>query len=247
LPLKNCKANLVLPIFIINLVVLNEGDTMKKGILSCFGVLFVAAILISGCSKPEEKKAETPPVQKQTVQEKAPAVKQEMAEKAEPTVEPATMTDKAIDVAVDVTLEQFKKDIKGGDEFLKNAKGVLVFPSDFKAGLGIGGEYGEGALRIGGKTVDYYSTAAASIGFQLGMQTKRIIIVFMQDGALKKFRESKGWEAGIDGSIALVELGAGGTIDTTTIKDPILGFVFGNKGLMFNLTLEGSKYTKIVR
>ena len=255
---------------------------MKKGILSGLGVLFVAAILISGCSKPEEKKAEAPPVQKQTVQEKAPAVKQETAEKAEPTaekaeptvepatmtdkdaeptvepatmtdkdaepaVEPATMTDKAIDVAVDVTLEQFKKDIKGGDEFLKSAKGVLVFPSVFKAGVGVGGEYGEGALRIGGKTVDYYSTAAASIGFQLGMQTKRIIIVFMQDGALKKFRESKGWEAGVDGSIALVELGAGGTIDTTNIKDPILGFVFGNKGLMFNLTLEGSKYTKIVR
>ena len=234
---------------------------MKKGILGGFGVLFCVAILISGCSKPEEKKAEAPPVEKQVVQEKAPAVKQETAEKAEPTaekaeptaekaepaVEPATMTDKAIDVAVDVTLEQFKKDIKGGDEFLKSAKGVLVFPSVFKAGVGIGGEYGEGALRIGGKTVDYYSTAAASIGFQLGMQTKRIIIVFMQDGALKKFRESKGWEAGVDGSIALVELGAGGTIDTTTIKDPILGFVFGNKGLMFNLTLEGSKYTKIVR
>jgi lipid-binding SYLF domain-containing protein len=243
-----------LPVLIINLVVLKEGDTMKKGILSGLGVLFVAAILISGCSKPEEKKAEAPPVQKQTVQEKAPAVKQETAEKAEPTaekseptVEPATMTDKAIDVAVDVTLEQFKKDIKGGDEFLKTAKGVLVFPSVFKAGVGVGGEYGEGALRIGGKTVDYYSTAAASIGFQLGMQTKRIIIVFMQDGALKKFRESKGWEAGVDGSIALVELGAGGTIDTTNIKDPILGFVFGNKGLMFNLTLEGSKYTKIVR
>jgi lipid-binding SYLF domain-containing protein len=236
-----------LPVFIINLVVLKEGDTMKKGILSCFGVLFVAAILISGCSKPEEKKAEAPPVQKQTVQEKAPAVKQETVEKAEPTVEPATMTDKAIDVAVDVTLEQFKKDIKGGDEFLKSAKGVLVFPSVIKAGIGIGGEYGEGALRIGGKTVDYYSTAAASIGFQLGIQSKRIILVFMQDGALKKFRESKGWEAGVDGSVALIELGAGGTIDTTTIKDPIIGFVFGNKGLMFNLTLEGSKYTKIVR
>ena len=234
---------------------------MKKGILSGLGVLFVAAILISGCSKPEEKKAEAPPVQKQTVQEKAPAVKQETAEKAEPTaekaeptaekaeptVEPATMTDKAIDVAVDVTLEQFKKDIKGGDEFLKSAKGVLVFPSVFKAGVGIGGEYGEGALRIGGKTVDYYSTAAASIGFQLGAQSKRIIIVFMQDDALKKFRESKGWEAGVDGSVALIEVGAGGTIDTTTIKDPIIGFVFGNKGLMYNLTLEGSKYTKIVR
>ena len=226
---------------------------MKNGILGSFGVLFVVAILISGCSKPEEKKAEAPPVEKQTVQEKAPVVKQEMEEKVEPTVESAPMTDqttkegKAIDISVDMTLEQFNKDIKGGDEFLKSAKGVLVFPSVIKAGVGVGGEYGEGALRIGGKTADYYNTAAASIGFQLGIQSKRIIIVFMQDDALKKFRESKGWEAGVDGSVALIELGAGGTIDTTTIKDPIIGFVFGNKGLMFNLTLEGSKYTKIVR
>jgi lipid-binding SYLF domain-containing protein len=152
-----------------------------------------------------------------------------------------------IDTSVDVALEQFEKDIKGGNEFLKSAKGLLVFPSVIKAGIGIGGEYGEGALRIGGLTVDYYSTAAASIGFQLGAQSKKIIIVFMQDDALKKFRESKGWEAGVDGSVALIELGAGGTLDTTNIKSPIVGFVFGNKGLMFNLTLEGSKYTKIVR
>jgi len=154
---------------------------------------------------------------------------------------------KEIDVSVDVTLEQFGKDIKGGKEFLNSAKGVLVFPSVIKAGIGIGGEYGEGALRTGGKTVDYYSTAAASFGFQLGAQSKRVILVFMQDSALKKFRDSSGWEAGVDGSVALVELGAGGTIDTTNIKDPIVGFVFGQKGLMYNLTLEGSKYTKIKR
>jgi lipid-binding SYLF domain-containing protein len=152
-----------------------------------------------------------------------------------------------IDTSVNMALEQFEKDIKGGSEFLKSAKGILVFPSVIKAGIGLGGEYGEGALRINGLTVDYYSTAAASIGFQLGAQSKRIIIVFVQDDALKKFRESKGWEAGVDGSVALIELGAGGTLDTTNIKSPIVGFVFGNKGLMFNLTLEGSKYTKIVR
>ena len=154
---------------------------------------------------------------------------------------------KEIDVRVDTALERFNNDIKGGKEFLKTAKGVLVFPSVIKAGIGIGGEYGEGALRINGKTVDYYSTAAASIGFQLGAQSKTVIVVFMQDDALKKFRASSGWEAGVDGSVALIELGAGGTIDTTNIKRPIVGFVFGNKGLMYNLTLEGSKYTKIVR
>jgi len=227
---------------------------MKKVLLGSFGVLFLAAILISGCSKPEEKKAEAPPVEKQTVQEKAPAVKEEVAEKvepaaekAEPTVESATMTGTAIDVAVDMTLEQFKKDIKGGDEFLKSAKGVLVFPKVIKAGFVVGGSYGEGALRIGGKTVDYYNTVAASFGFLAGAQSVQVIMIFMQEDALKKFQESKGWEAGVDGSVTLIEIGASGTIDTTTIKDPIVGFVFGNKGLMADLSLAGSKYTKIVR
>lgn len=154
---------------------------------------------------------------------------------------------KEIDISVDVALDQFKKDIKGGEEFLNGAKGVLVFPSVVKAGIGIGGEYGEGALRIDGKTADYYSTAGASFGFQLGAQSMRVILVFMQEDALKKFRNSAGWEAGVDGSVALVELGGGGAIDTTNIKDPIVGFVFGNKGLMYNLSLQGSKYTKIVR
>lgn len=154
---------------------------------------------------------------------------------------------KEIDINVDAAIKQFETEVDGGSEFLKNAKGVLVFPKVIKAGIGIGGEYGEGALRIGGKTVDYYSTAAASIGFQLGAQSKKVILVFMQDGALKQFRASSGWEAGVDGSVALVELGTGGSLDTTNIKDPIVGFVFGNKGLMYNLTLEGSKFTKIVR
>jgi lipid-binding SYLF domain-containing protein len=154
-------------------------------------------------------------------------------------------TAKEIDVSVDVALENFHNNVKGGKEFLKVAQGVLVFPSVYKAGIGIGGEYGEGALRIGGKTVDYYNTAAASIGFQLGAQKKTVILVFMQQEALKKFRASSGWEAGVDGSVALITVGVDGSIDTTKIKDPIVGFVFGQKGLMYNLTLEGSKYTKL--
>jgi len=150
-----------------------------------------------------------------------------------------------IDIKVDAALEKFRDKVDGADDFLASAKGVLVFPAVYKAGIGIGGEYGEGALRIGGKTVDYYNTVAGSIGFQLGAQAKTVIIVFMQDKALDKFRASKGWEAGVDGSVALVELGAGGSLDTTNIKDPIVGFVFANRGLMYNLTLEGSKITKL--
>jgi len=149
-----------------------------------------------------------------------------------------------IDREVNKTLEAFQK-IDGAKAYLKIAKGALVFPKVYKAGIGVGGEYGEGALRVGGKSVAYYSTAAASIGFQLGAQAKSIVILFTNESALRKFRESKGWEVGVDGSVALVDIGAGKEVDTTTIKDPVIGFIFGQKGLMYNLTLEGSKFTKL--
>jgi lipid-binding SYLF domain-containing protein len=154
-------------------------------------------------------------------------------------------TAKEINVSVDVTLKNFYKDVKGAKKYLKSAKGVLVFPSVYKAGFGIGGEYGEGALRINGKTVEYYSTVAGSFGFQLGAQKKTLILVFTQKDALKSFRESNGWKAGVDGSVALVAVGIGGSIDSTNIKDPIVAFAFDQKGLMYNLTIEGSKFTKI--
>lgn len=150
-----------------------------------------------------------------------------------------------IDIKVEGALKEFKLKTEGADKYLEAAEGVLVFPSVVKAGFGIGGQYGEGALLIDGATVDYYSTAGASFGFQIGAQSKTVIIMFMTEPALKGFRESKGWEAGVDGSVALVQLGAGGSLDTTNIKDPVVGFVFGNKGLMYNLTLEGSKFTKL--
>ena len=150
-----------------------------------------------------------------------------------------------IDVGVDDALKRFKKEIVGADVFLGKAKGILVFPSVYKAGMGIGGEYGEGALRINNKTVDYYNTFAASIGFQLGAQARTVILIFTQNEALKNFQHSDNWKAGVDGSVALVTLGVGDSLDTINIKDPIVGFVFGQKGLMYNLTLEGSKFTKI--
>ncbi|MEX0732200.1 MAG: YSC84-related protein [Aquisalimonadaceae bacterium] len=150
-----------------------------------------------------------------------------------------------IDAGVDTTLERFNTEVQGASEFLASAQGVLVFPRVIKAGLGVGGEYGEGALRIDGETVDYYSTAAASIGFQMGAQAKSVILVFMTREALADFRASDGWKVGVDGSVALVDVGAGRSLDTNTIRDPVVGFVFGQKGLMFNVTLEGSRLTKL--
>lgn len=152
-----------------------------------------------------------------------------------------------LNIKSDATLKKFTQEITGGAEFLKNAKGVLVFPSVLKAGIGVGGEYGEGVLRINGKTVEYYSTASASIGLQFGAQSKSIVIVFLEKKVLDDFRASDGWKAGVDGSVALLEWGVGEDINTIEVNKPIVGFVFDNKGFMYNLTLEGSKFTKIKR
>lgn len=156
-------------------------------------------------------------------------------------------TAQEIDASVNAALDRFMKQVKGSREFLQTAKGVLVFAGVIKAGVGIGGEYGEGALRIRGKTVAYYSIAAASIGIQFGAQKKDIILVFLEDSALRKFQASQGWQVGVDGSVVLIDVGAGTSIDTAKINQPIVGFVVGQKGLMYNLTLEGSKISKIAR
>ena len=156
-------------------------------------------------------------------------------------------TAKEIDVSVDVVLDRFKNDVKGAEGYLASAKGVLVLPNVVRVGFFFGGEYGEGALIVDGKTVDYYSTAAGSFGFQFGAQSKDIVIIFMEENALTKFRDSLGWSAGVDGSIVIVDEGAGGSLDTENAKDPIVGFVFGLKGLMLNLSLEGSKFTKLAK
>ena len=148
------------------------------------------------------------------------------------------------DTRVNEAIKDFKDKVNGADVFLNQSAGYLVFPRVIKIGIGIGGETGEGALRIAGKTDAYYRTSSGSIGFQLGAQAKSIVIAFMTKEALDKFRNSEGWKVGVDGSVALIDLGAGKSIDTHNIKDPVVGFIYGSKGLMYNLTLEGTKIHK---
>lgn len=156
-------------------------------------------------------------------------------------------TAQEIDASVNAALDRFYKQVNGARDLVQRSKAVLVFAGVIKAGIGVGGEYGEGALRLGGRTSAYYSIAAASIGLQLGAQKKDIIILFLEDSALQKFQASQGWQVGVDGSVVLIDVGAGASIDTTKINQPIVGFVVGQKGLMYNLTLEGSKISKIKR
>lgn len=145
----------------------------------------------------------------------------------------------------DQALVVFSERVNGSEVFLNQAAGYLVFPRIIKAGAGVGGESGEGVLRVGGSTVAYYRTTSGSIGFQLGAQAKSIVIAFMTREALDRFRSSEGWRVGVDGSVALIDIGAGKTIDSDNIRDPVVGFIFGSKGLMYNLTLEGTKFTKL--
>ena len=160
-------------------------------------------------------------------------------------------TAQAIDTGANRALAQFGSQVKGANAFLRGAKGYLVFPEVIQAGIGIGGEYGEGVLRVGGKSVAYYSLAAGSIGFQLGAQRKSIIIAFLQDQALRDFRAKarmdKAWNVGVDGSVALLNLGAQASINSATINQPIVGFVFGQAGLMYNLSLKGAKISRLQR
>ncbi len=150
-----------------------------------------------------------------------------------------------IDASANVTLENLYKQVNGAKALVDDAKGVLIFPAVYKAGLVVGGEYGEGALRIDGKSVDYYSTASGSFGWQLGAQKKSIIVLFMNDEALNKLRTSSNWKAGVDASIAVIAIGADGSIDSEKTNKPIIAFVIGQKGLMYNLTLEGTKFTRL--
>ena len=150
-----------------------------------------------------------------------------------------------IDAKVNSAIETFQEEVNGADVFLKQSAGYLMFPRVIKIGLGFGAETGEGALRVRGRSVEYYRTTSGSFGLQLGAQAKSIVIAFMTLDSLDKFRNSSGWKVGVDGSVAIIDLGAGKTIDSGNIKDPVVGFIFGAKGLMYNLTLEGTKISKL--
>lgn len=167
---------------------------------------------------------------------------------ATPAVRPAAAASAAsIDEDVEGALRRFYNHVPGARELVSKAYGVLVFPAIVKAGFGFGGEYGEGALLVNNQWGGYYNSVSASVGFQLGVSQRTVVIAFMTERALTAFRRSYGWKIGVDGSVSIITLGAGASIDTSKIAQPIVGFIFDSKGLMYNLTLEGSKITQISR
>ncbi|HEV3104828.1 MAG TPA: YSC84-related protein [Trinickia sp.] len=150
-----------------------------------------------------------------------------------------------IDAAVDATLSRLYAQVPGSRELVGKARGVLVFPKVIQAGLVVGGQYGEGSLRVNGETVAYYNTVSASLGLQAGAQSKAVIFLFMTEDALSSFRSRDGWSAGGNASVAVLKMGANGAIDTTTATKPVQVIVLTNAGLMGDLSVEGTKVNRM--
>jgi len=150
-----------------------------------------------------------------------------------------------IDERVGAALTQFQSLNPANKALQDKAAGILVFPAVTKGGAGVAAEHGDGVLRVDGKTVDYYSVSAGSVGLTLGLAQHSEIIMFMTKEALDKFLATKGWSIGADAGITMVSAGANGTYDSKIENKPILAFQFSDKGLLGDLSVEGEKISKI--
>lgn len=151
-----------------------------------------------------------------------------------------------IDSRVDSSLSFLYDTYPGTQDLAARAAGILVMPVVTEVGLGFGGSYGTGALRIGGTSVDYYSAAAASAGIQIGAQQYSHVLFFMTQEALMEFRQAPGWVAGADLEYAVSDQGEMLRADTTTSLSPVIAVVFAQSGLRLGASVEGTKYSRII-
>lgn len=152
-----------------------------------------------------------------------------------------------IDQRVQFALEHMFQEIPGSRDLADKASGMLVMPNVTKAGFGVGAAYGEGALLIRNAPVDYYSTAQASFGFQIGAQQYAHTLFFMTQESLADFRQSNGWAVGADVQYVFRDVGDSIGVETTSVLSPVVAVVYGQAGLIIGATLEGTKYTRIIR
>jgi lipid-binding SYLF domain-containing protein len=161
---------------------------------------------------------------------------------------PAKNTDKQtqVETDVDVALAQFQREAPSAWPIVENAEGILMCPKVAKAGFVVGVEGGTCAMRIDGKTAEYYRTSSLKAGLLAGIESHALMLTFNTPDALAKFREgNRNWQVGGNISVAVAKKGASGTYDTKTMKDPITAFVFSEAGLMADLSLDGSTFKKL--
>lgn len=151
----------------------------------------------------------------------------------------------SINAGADKVLTDLYKQVPGSRDMVAKAKGVLIFPNEISAGLGVGASFGEGVLRKDNQAAAYYNAVGGSIGWIAGAQSKAVFVLFMTQDSLAKFEASRGWTAGVDASVAVINVGANAAVDTQTVQQPIVGFVLTNAGLMANASIEGTKFTRL--
>lgn len=163
-----------------------------------------------------------------------------------PDAQASARTDRtALEAQTNATLSRLYDTVPGSRELVARSKGVLVFPAVVGGSFVVGVEHGRGVLRSGQRTLGYYSTTAASLGWQAGGQSKSVIYVFNTQDALDKFVNGNGWSAGVDATVAVGKVGANGMLDTQTAQAPVASFVMTNAGLEAGVSLQGAKITKI--
>jgi lipid-binding SYLF domain-containing protein len=155
------------------------------------------------------------------------------------------MTRRGLDTNADAALSRLYAQVAGSEQMVRQARGVLVFPSVLEAGFVFGASRGNGVLRVGGNTVSYHATTSGSWGLQAGAQSTAVFILFMTDEALKRFQDSRGWTAGTDASVTLISVGASAQVTTATAQQPVVGYVLSNRGLMAGITLDGTRITRL--
>ena len=159
----------------------------------------------------------------------------------------SAIADSAAEISKDsqAALQSLYAKVPKAKELGGKALAVLVFPSVIKAGLGVGGQYGDGALIKGGKTVGYYNTSGASVGLQAGAQKYGYALFFMNANALQQIDTADGFDIGVGPTVVVLDEGMAKSMTTTTMKDDIYAFIFDQKGLMAGFGLQGNKITKI--
>lgn len=159
----------------------------------------------------------------------------------------ATPTEQRAEInnSADATLKRLYQTAPGSRDLVDRAQGVLIFPEAVSGGFIVGVEHGKGVLRVGGQNAGYYSTSSASLGLQAGAQSRAIVILFMTQDALNDFRNSSGWTAGVDATVAVATIGANGKIDTNTMNEPVVAFALTNAGLMAGVSVEGTKIERL--
>ena len=161
---------------------------------------------------------------------------------------PATAVQAATAAEIDAEVARaetgFRTEIKGAEDYLKEAKAVLVIPNVKKVGFVLAAQWGTGALQVGGSTVDYYKMEAGSAGFQAGYQSADYVFIFFTEDAVKKFRASEGWTVGAEAGLTFVEAGTGVSADTLKGQGDVAGFAFAREGLMAGWSAKGTKFSR---